>query len=173
MQTCLDRYRSKLSIIFTFLMSHTINFQQAVQELHEMFPKHSVAQIERVLRENRMIIDTAVTKLLSLKPETVAPQSRPNPSAQQKVQEPKHIFPKDFLRFPNDVEWVLVSTDTGLTGQSPLQSTDDVAFTGTSGLPSNPDDLPKTPLTDFTGTKPSSGWSKFKARFSGSGFETL
>ena len=95
-------------------MATRISFDQAINELSEMFPNHSRETIERVLRQNKGRMETSITILLSLKPEhkktsSSKPREQPQRPAPQ-APEQHHIFPSDYLRWPKNVNYIKVST---------------------------------------------------------------
>jgi hypothetical protein len=158
----------------------------AIQGLREMFPNHPPVLIDRVLRQNRGVVESAISALLRIPPPKAPASSSRKPPPHQSSHkpgaappaapapahppQPEHIFPADFMRWPSDVEWVRVRTDAG--GISPLQTEDDIAQ-GTSGADVR-DLLTTVPDQALARRSPGaeaaeSGWSQLKSRFTRSG----
>ncbi|OHT08376.1 hypothetical protein TRFO_23220 [Tritrichomonas foetus] len=93
------------------------DIRSRVKQLKEMLPQHSESTIERVLREKKGNIDSALTVLLSMSSDSkshsssTSGSSKPKKSKEHKHKSHKkkaqvHIFPADFLRWPPDAEVV-------------------------------------------------------------------
>ena len=92
-------------------MSNHADFNAKVRQLKEMLPQHSEATIERVLREKRGVVDSALTVLLDMPPESGNssahhPASKPQRKNNSSTKSPSHIFPADFLRWPPNAKVV-------------------------------------------------------------------
>jgi hypothetical protein len=160
-----------------------MDFTAAMASLRETFPQHSPSTIERVLRENRGILDAAASELLTI-PATSRPPSRPPagapaapvpaparkppparaPAAPPRAPPVDHIFPPDFLRFPADIAWVRVTTRAN---SSPLQTDDDVLGDrgGRGAIPDAAMQTVENGTADARGQ--ASGWSKLKSKLMG------
>lgn len=116
----------------------SINSDQALMELKEMFPQHNPATVEAILKDQNYNLDSTIGILLNTDinapPPTKLQQTKPKHSAPVIKQ---HIFPSDFLRWPASVEAVRV----------PVKN-----HTGTEGLKVSEPDQSIIPPMDSTST---------------------
>ena len=145
-------------------------YTAAMGTLKEMFPKHSNKLIDKILRECKGDVENAIARLLQVKPDLESGSSSrqrkdTSKSGSESQQSSKHIFPRDFLRWPKDVEWQRVSSD--MFGALPLQTDDDVIASGPpmgdllSGM--QPEKTLQTAA--FSPGDQQSGWAKLKSKF--------
>lgn len=170
------------------------DLQASVNQLREMFPQHSPATIERILRSQKGVIDAAISVILETPedfhgaPPVLTPPVMPHPQAMappvmqapaQPIQPPRreqprtntntrqtfeHIFPPDFLRWPADAEVICENV-----GGPPLVPQGPIPM----GMPpmGPPPQMPQ-PVFNVQPMQPQSGeqrswWEKFKGKISG------
>ena len=152
-----------------------------IQSLQEMFPNHSISEIERAVVESNGSTENAINRLLSTPATNYGRQSshRPRNAPISQLSQPSpssrsndHIFPDDFLRWPKNVEYVCVSSELV---NSPLQTDEDVI--GPSNEPGMAPigEAHAVEKGSFNGANQLSGWSKLKAKFMsmGSGYNQI
>lgn len=163
--------RSGFLIVLINLKNLAMNISTAISTLKEMFPKHSNQLINHILRESGGNLEAAISRLLRTPPDEIQQRKHSSPQKSnkppvQKEQPPDHIFPPDFLRWPADVEWVSVCSDS----TSMLQTEDDVIIPGppvSRMMAETPERMLETGAITTDAQK--SGWSKLKSKFKSMG----
>ena len=154
-------------------MSARISYDEAISQLVEMFPNHSRETIDRVLRQNKGKMEPSITVLLTLKSErkshhSSSSRSKPAP-ARPAPQDPQPIFPRDYLRWPKDVNYIKVSSSESNSLIEPNEV--DPYWQRTSGAGATLDGgsgtLKSLSVEDFTAssTHGASAWESFKKKF--------
>lgn len=162
------------------------DLQASVAQLREMFPGHSPATIDRILRSQKGVIDAAISIILDTPedgndPQPIipvpVPQHVPPPAAEPRRQPQKppksrpnieHIFPPDFLRWPADAD-VIRENVSGAPMPVPTQQ---AGLAYPMGMPAPPQQqFPEPvfrvqPIQPQSGEQPKSWWTRFKANFS-------
>ena len=147
-------------------MSSMISYEQAISQLIEMFPNHSRETIDRVLRQNKGKMEPSITVLLTLKSDrksSSSSSSKPKPKpARPAPQDGQSIFPRDYLRWPKDVNYIKVNT---AESNSLIEPNEMISFAGT---PDNgPGQMRSLSVEDFVAstTHGASAWESFKKKF--------
>lgn len=151
--------------------------QNVINQVHEMFPQHSYNQVSRVVRQNNANIDAAISAILEIPPEGTwnPPQqshrqqqnsySQPSPQPHRPKKSAQHIFPPDFLRWPENAQ-VMKEYLPGTPGYTEgMYNPNNYMFQmGFEPCDPNDDPIPDTPST---GKKTQSRWESFKSMFKG------
>ena len=160
------------------------DLQASVNQLREMFPQHSPATIERILRSQKGVIDAAISIILDTPEDNndhppIAPPPVLQPSAEPRTSQPRqqhqhqqrppqknrpnfeHIFPPDFLRWPADAD-VIRENLSGAPVAVPVQQ----GMPPMGMMPPEPV-FHVQPMQPQSGEQAQSWWNRFKLeRFS-------
>lgn len=145
-------------------MSNHADFNAKVRQLKEMLPQHSEATIERVLREKHGVVDSALTVLLDMPPESGNssahhPASKPQRKNNSSTKSPSHIFPADFLRWPPNAKVVREQIGSEVSNQP--QEPQFIYQPPPMPQPNIPSNQPQY----GNSSKNPSAWNNFKDRF--------